>query len=89
MTEQIWIGLIGLLGGSAAQHLISTKFMAKKEKRDADQEFIDTLLQRIYNLEGRLDELSKQLTSVMTENAMLKVELDYIKKENKELKKDK
>lgn len=83
----MWIAILSIIGGATGQYLLSTFIMPKKEKRDADQEFIDTLIQRVSHLEGRTDELSKQLTNVMTENAMLKVELDYMKKENHELKK--
>ena len=87
MNELI-IALIGLGSGATGQYIISTFKMPKKEEKDADKQFIDTLIQRISHLEGRMDEQSKQLTCVMQENAMLKVELEYLKKENEELKKE-
>jgi predicted nuclease with TOPRIM domain len=85
--NEIIVNILLIIGGATGQYILSAFMIPKKEKRDADQEFIDVLIQRISNLEGRMDEQSKQLTNVMTENAMLKVELDYLKKENAILKK--
>jgi predicted RNase H-like nuclease (RuvC/YqgF family) len=85
--NEIIIALIGLAGGGLGQYIISGKLMPKKERKEADQQFIETLLQRISNLEGRLDEQSKQLTMVMEENARLKVEMEYLRKENESYKK--
>ena len=85
--NEIIIGIIGIIGGSTGQYFLSTFFLSKKDERSSDQEFIDTLIQRVYNLEGRTDELSKQLTTLMSENAVLRVELAHIQKENRELKK--
>lgn len=87
MNELI-IALIGLVSGVTGQYIISTFKMPKKEEKDADKQFIDTLIQRVSHLEGRLHQVSKQLTTVMTENAMLKVEMEFLKKENEQLKKE-
>lgn len=86
--NEILINLLMVVGGATGQYIISTIKMPKKDQKEADQQFIDTLIQRISNLEGRLDEQSKQLTCVMEENARLKIELEYLKKENEELKKE-
>lgn len=86
--NELFIALIGLVSGATGQYIISTFKMPKKEEKDADKQFIDTLIERVSHLEGRLDEVSKQLTNVMTENAMLKVEMDFLKRENEELKKE-
>lgn len=86
--NEIIVNLLMLLGGATAQYVISTFKMPKKEEKDADKQFIDTLIQRVSHLEGRLDEVSKQLTTVMTENAMLKVEMEFLKRENEQLKKE-
>ena len=84
--NDIITNILLIVGGATGQFILSSFLIPKKEKREADQQFIDTLMTRIANLEGRMDEQSKQLTNVMTENAMLKVELDYLRKENQELK---
>lgn len=86
--ENVFVNILLVLGGATGQFLLSTLLMPKKDKREADQHFIDTLIQRVSNLEGRLDEQSKQLTCVMEENARLKIELEYLKKENEELKQE-
>lgn len=83
---QIIIAIISLIGGGFGWQIVSTFLMPKKDEKEADKAFIDTLIQRVAHLEGRMDEQSKQLTQVMTENAMLKVELDFLRKENQELK---
>jgi regulator of replication initiation timing len=77
-----------VVGGATGQYFLSTIKMPKKDQKDADQHFIETLIQRISNLEGRIEEQSKQLTSVMEENARLKVEMEYLRKENEELKQE-
>lgn len=87
MNELI-IALIGLVSGATGQYIISTFKMPKKEEKDADKQFIDTLIQRVSHLEGRLDEVSKQLTTVMTENAMLKEDIKFLRRENEQLKKE-
>jgi hypothetical protein len=84
--NEIIINILLIVGGATGQFLLSTVLIPKKDKKEADQTFIDTLIQRVSNLEGRLDEQSKQLTTVMEENARLKVEMEYLRKENEELK---
>lgn len=86
MTSELWIAIFSFLGGSVGQYIVSSFLLPKKDKKEADQQFIDTLIQRITLLEGRLEEQSKQLTTVMEENARLKVEMEYLRKENEELR---
>ncbi len=86
--NEILVNLLMVVGGATGQYIISTIKMPKKDQKEADKQFIDTLIQRVSNLEGRLDEQSKQLTSVMEENARLKIELEYLKKENDELRQE-
>lgn len=84
--NEIIIAVIGLLGGGTLQYLISTKFMPKKDEKESDAHFIDTLIQRVTLLEGRIEQLSAQISSLMASNATLSVELNYIKEENIQLK---
>jgi predicted RNase H-like nuclease (RuvC/YqgF family) len=86
MTTEVWIAIISLIGGGLGQWILSTFLLPKKDKKEADQQFIETLIQRVSTLEGRIEEQSKQLTTVMEENARLKVEMEYLKKENEELR---
>ena len=86
--NEIIINILLVISGATGQYIISAFLIPRKDEKEADKAFIDTLLLRIANLEGRMDEQSKQLTTVMTENAMLKVELDYLRRENKELKEE-
>lgn len=86
MNNELIIAIIAFLGGSVGQYIISSFLMPKKDQKEADQTFIETLIQRISSLEGRIEEQSKQLTTVMEENARLKVEMEYLKKENEVLR---
>lgn len=86
--NEIIINFLMVIGGATGQYIISTLKMPKKDQKESEQQFIDTLLQRVSILEGRIEEQSKQLTCVMQENAMLKVELEYLRKENEQLKKE-
>jgi regulator of replication initiation timing len=61
--------------------MVSTKLMPKKEKKEADAVFIDTLMDRISVLEGRIDQQTIAIKELVKENERLKVELEYIKKE--------
>jgi hypothetical protein len=85
-NNEIIIAILSLIGGGFGQWILSTKIMPKKEKKEFDQQFIETLMERVNILEGRLLEQSAQLTCVMEENARLKVEMEYLKKENEELR---
>jgi hypothetical protein len=87
--NQIIIALISLFSGGLGQYMISTKLMPKKEQKDADQNFINTLIQRVSLLEGRIEEQSAQIANLMASNATLLVELNYMKVENESLKKEK
>jgi hypothetical protein len=86
MTETIIIALISAVSGGFGWNIISTLVMPKKDEKEADKLFIDQLMTRMTHLEGRAEEMSKQLTSVMEENARLKVEMEYLRKENDLLK---
>lgn len=86
--NEIIINILLIISGATGQYFLSAFIMPKKDQKDADKQFIDTLIQRVTILEGRIEEQSKQLTNVMTENAMLKVELGYLRKEKDELQKE-
>lgn len=86
--NEIIVNILLVIGGATGQFIISTFKMPKKDQKEADQQFIETLIQRVSNLEGRIEEQSKQLTSVMEENARLKVEMEYLRRENEELKQE-
>jgi predicted RNase H-like nuclease (RuvC/YqgF family) len=88
MTESVIIAIISAISGGFGWQIISAFVLPKKDEKEADKAFIDTLIQRITMLEGRLEEQSKQLTSVMEENARLKVEMEYLRRENDELRKE-
>jgi hypothetical protein len=76
-----WLELIsGLIGGSTAQYLVSSKFITKKEKRDADEKFIEQLLERVQLLELRLEENTKVVKDLLVENARMKAELEFLKR---------
>lgn len=79
--NEIIIALIGVFGGSLGQYIISTKLIPKKEKKEADQVFIDTLMDRITVLEGRIDQQTIVIKDLIKENAELKAELEYLKKD--------
>lgn len=85
---QITIAIISLLGGGVIWNIYSTIKMPKKEEREADQQFIQTLLDRVNKLEARIEEQSKQISNLMASNATLSVELNYIKAENEDLKEE-
>jgi hypothetical protein len=80
--NEIMLNILLILSGATGQYVLSAFLIPKKDQRDADKQFIDTLIQRIGMLEGSVDLMSKQITTIMTENATLKVEMDYLRKEN-------
>jgi hypothetical protein len=46
-----WFEIItGIVSGGTLQYLISSKLMPKKDKKEADAVFIDTLMKRIINI---------------------------------------
>lgn len=85
MSTEIITAIIGAISGGFGWNLISTKIMPKKEQKESEQNFIETLLDRIKNLEGRLDLLTAQCQAVMEKNATLVVEMNYLMKENDRL----
>ena len=75
-----WIEIIGgVVSGGTLQYIISSKLMPKKDKRDADALFIDTLMKRIDVLEGRIDGQTILIKEILVENERLKIELKYLK----------
>lgn len=75
-----WFEIIsGVISGGLLQYLISSKIMPKKEKKEADQVFIDTLLRRIDILEARIDNQSIMIKEMIAENERLKMEIKYLK----------
>lgn len=71
--------IMGAISGGFLQWLISTKVMPKKEKRDADALFIDTLLVRVNTLETRLDNQAEIIKDLIIENERLKAEIKHLK----------
>lgn len=88
MDKLIELGAAAISGGVVTQ-LIAVYALPKKDKKEADQKFIDQLMQRISSLEGRIDEQHRILTDTLKENAILKVELALLKDINEELRKTK
>jgi len=77
-----WMELIaGLVGGGTGQYLISSKLMPKREKREADEKFIEQLMERVQMLEARLDEQTRIIKELLVENAQMKAELEFIKRQ--------
>lgn len=83
--NEIIINILLVIGGATGQFLLSAFVIPKKDQKDQEQAFIETLIERVSSLEGRITEQSVQLTIVMEENARLKVEMEYLRKENTEL----
>jgi hypothetical protein len=76
-----WMEIIaGIIGGGTGQYLISTKLMPKREKKEADGEFIDKLMDRINILEARIDNQTVIIKELLTENATMKAELSYLRR---------
>lgn len=75
-----WFELIsGIVSGGLLQHLISTKVMPKKEKKEADALFIDTLLKRVSILEARIDNQTVLIKEMIAENERLKMEIKFLR----------
>lgn len=85
MSTEVIVGIVAALGGGLGQYIFSSFVMPKKEVKEADKAFIDTLIQRVSFLEGKLDVLTVQINELIKENAILKVELEHLRKENTEL----
>jgi hypothetical protein len=81
MSEVI-IAILSMFGGGLGQYIISSKLIPKREEREADKILIDTLMDRINILEGRIDQQTIVIKDLIKENAELKAELDYLKKDH-------
>lgn len=86
--NEIIINLLLIIGGATGQFILSAFILPKKDKKDADAQFIETLISRVTLLEGRIEEQSKQVSNLMASNATLSVELNFIRQENDELKEE-
>ena len=74
-----WIEILaGVISGGTLQYVVSTKVMPKKEKKDADAYFIDTLIKRIDVLETRVDNQTAIIKDLIKENESLKSEIRYL-----------
>jgi predicted RNase H-like nuclease (RuvC/YqgF family) len=71
--------VVAIISGGTLQYVISTKLMPKREKREADAIFIDTLMKRIDVLESRVDTQTLLIKELIGENERLKVEIKYLK----------
>ena len=80
--NEIIVNILLVIGGATGQFILSAFIIPKKDKRESDQQFIDTLIERIGHLEGKIDILSTQLNEVMRENERLKVEMSHLTKKN-------
>ncbi len=75
-----WFEIItGIVSGGTLQYLISSKLMPKKDKKEADAVFIDTLMKRIDVLEARIDQQTIMIKEILVENERLKAELKYLR----------
>jgi len=75
-----WFEIItGIISGGTLQYLISSRLMPKKDKKEADAVFIDTLMKRIDVLEARIDQQTIMIKEILVENERLKIELKYLR----------
>jgi len=75
--NEIIINALLLISGATGQYIVSAFLIPKKEKKEAEAGFIDTLLERVSFLEGKIDVMSLQLNEIMRENERLKIQLEY------------
>lgn len=85
--SDIWSLLIGGGGGIGIWKAVEYFLIPKKDQKDFDQKFIEQLIGRVNNLEGRIDEQNKMLLEVMRENAELKLKNTLLQEEINDLKK--
>ncbi len=75
-----WIEIIaGIVSGGTLQYIISSRLMPKKEKKEADAIFIETLMKRIDVLEARIDNQTIIIKDLIRENEAHKAEIKYIR----------
>ena len=96
---QIIITIVGVLGSASIWKYLEARLKANTQTKKAELENNDTvqyrddLKNRVRNLESMLahsseekDELRKQVLDLVAEVHALRVEVDYLKKENERLK---
>lgn len=89
---QVIVTLIGVLGSASIWKYMEVRLRVNKNQNDTVQ-FRDDLKQRVKNLESLLsesgrekDELRQQVLYLTGEVNSLRVEVEYLKKENERLK---
>lgn len=70
--------LLAVVSGGTLQYIISSRLMPKKDKREADAHFIDTLLKRIDLLETKVDNQTIVIKDLIRENEAFKAEIKYL-----------
>ena len=96
---QIIVTIVGVLGSASIWKYLEARLKAKSESKKVELEnndgvqYRDDLKNRVRNLEAMLasssdekDELRKQVLDLVAEVHSLRVEVDYLKKENERLK---
>ncbi len=96
---QIIVTIVGVLGSASIWKYLEARLKAKSESKKVELEnndgvqYRDDLKNRVRNLEAMLasssdekDELRKQVLDLVAEVHALRVEVDYLKKENERLK---
>lgn len=96
---QIIITIVGVLGSASIWKYLEVRLKTKSEQKKVDLEnndgvqYRDDLKNRVRNLESMLahssqekDELRQQVLDLVAEVHALRVEVDYLKKENERLK---
>ncbi len=96
---QIVVTIVGVLGSASIWKYLEARLKAKSESKKVELEnndgvqYRDDLKNRVRNLEAMLanssdekDELRKQVLDLVAEVHSLRVEVDYLKKENERLK---
>jgi len=96
---QIIVTIVGVLGSASIWKYLEARLKAKNESKKVELEnndgvqYRDDLKNRVRNLEAMLanssdekDELRKQVLDLVAEVHSLRVEVDYLKKENERLK---
>lgn len=96
---QIIVTIVGVLGSASIWGYLEARLKAKNESKKVELEnndgvqYRDDLKNRVRNLEAMLasssdekDELRKQVLDLVAEVHALRVEVDYLKKENERLK---
>lgn len=96
---QIIVTIIGVLGSASIWKYLETRLKAKNESKKVELEnndgvqYRDDLKNRVRNLEAMLasssdekDKLREQVLQLVAEVHALRVEVDYLKKENERLK---